>query len=59
MVYIDELMAEKITTLNEMHKNHPRYLSRWQPHAILLSHRRASAPMIFSTYNVCRQTVST
>ncbi len=59
MIYIDELTTEEITTLNEMHKNHPRYLSRRRSHAILLSHRGVSVPVICSTYNVCRQTVST
>ncbi len=59
MIYIDELTAEEITILNKMHKNYPRYLSRWRSHAILLSHQRVSVPVICSTYNVCRQTVST
>ena len=59
MIYIEQLTPEEITTLSEMHKNHPLYLSRRRSHAILLSYRGASVPMICSTYNVCRQTVST
>jgi transposase len=42
-----------------MHKNHPLHLSRRRTHSILLSHQGISAPMICTTYSVCRQTVST
>ncbi len=59
MIYIEQLTPEEITTLSEMHKKHPLHLSRRRSHAILLSYQGASVPMICSTYNVCRQTVST
>ena len=58
MIYIDQLTTEEITTLSEMHIKHPLHLSRRRSHAILLSYQGASVPMICSTYNVCRQTVS-
>lgn len=58
MIYIGQLTTEEITTLSEMHIKHPLYLSRRRSHAILLSYQGASVPMICSTYNVCRQTVS-
>ena len=59
MIYIKELTAEEIITLTEMHKNHPLHLSRRRAHALLLSNKGKSVPMICSIYNVCRQTVST
>ena len=59
MIYIQQLSTEEILTLNEMHRNHPRYLSRRRAHALVLSHQGISVPMLCSTYNVCRQTVST
>jgi transposase len=59
MLYIEQLTLEEIVTLEEMHKNHPRYLTRNRAHCILLSYRGYSVPMICSIYNVCRQTVST
>jgi transposase len=54
-----KLTQEEIITLNEMHKNHPLHLSRKRAHALLLSYKGYSVPMICFTYNVCRQTVST
>lgn len=59
MIYIQQLTAEEIITLNEMHIKHPLYLSRRRAHAVLLSHQGISVPMICSIYPVCRQTVST
>ena len=59
MIYIQQLTAEEIITLNEMHKKHPLHLSRRRAHAILLSYQGISVPMICSIYPVCRQTVST
>lgn len=59
MIYIKQLTAEEVITLNEMHKKHPLYLSRRRAHALLLSNQGMSVPMICSTYSVCRQTVST
>ena len=59
MIYVKQLTAEEIITLNEMHKNHPLHLSRKRAHSILLSHQGISVPIICSTYAVCRQTVST
>lgn len=59
MIYIQQLTAEEIITLNEMHKKHPFHLSRRRAHAVLLSYQGISVPMICSIYPVCRQTVST
>lgn len=59
MIYVKELTHEEVFTLQEMHKKHPLYLSRRRAHAILLSFQGQSVPMICSTYDVCRQTVST
>ncbi len=59
MIYIKELTHEEIITLEEMHKNHPLYLTRNRAHAVLLSWQGYSIPMICSIYDVCRQTVST
>ena len=59
MLYIKKLTQEEIMTLNEMHKNHPLHLSRKRAHALLLSYKGYSVPMICFTYSVCRQTVST
>ena len=59
VLYIKHLLPEEITALNVMHKNHPLHLSRSRAHAILLSFKEHSVPMICSIYNVCRQTVST
>ena len=59
MIYIKQLTAEEVITLNEMHKKHPLHLSRRRAHALLLSNQGMSVPMICSTYSVCRQTVST
>lgn len=59
MLYIKQLTAEEIITLEEMHKNHPLYLSRNRAHCLLLSYGGYSVPMICAIYNVCRQTVST
>jgi len=58
VIYIKQLTVEEMTTLSEMHKKHPLHLSRRRAHAILLSYHGQSVPMICSTYNVCRQTVS-
>ena len=59
MIYIENLTAEEIITLTEMHKKHPLHLSRIRAQAILLSHKGISAPLLCSIYSVCRQTVST
>ncbi len=59
MIYIEELTAEEISTLNEMHIKHPLHLSRRRAHAVLLSYQGASVPMVCSIYPVCRQIVST
>jgi len=59
MIYIENLTTEEIITLTEMHKKHPLHLSRIRAHAVLLSHKGISAPLICSIYSVCRQTVST
>jgi transposase len=59
VIYIEQLNAEEMRTLNEMHIKHPLHLSRRRAHAILLSYQGASVPMICSIYPVCRQTVST
>ena len=59
MIYIKQLTAEEIITLNEMHKKHPLHLSRRRAHAVLLSYQGLSVPMICFIYPVCRQTVST
>jgi transposase len=59
MLYIGQLTPEEIFTLEEMHKNHPRYLSRNRAHSILLSHQGFSVPEICAIYNICRQTVYT
>ena len=59
MIYIQPLTAEETITLSEMHKRHPLHLSRRRAHSLLLSNQGMSVPMICSTYNVCRQTVST
>jgi len=58
VIYVKQLTAEEIITLNEMHKNHFLYLSRRRAHSILLSYQGVSVPMICSTYAVCRQTVA-
>lgn len=59
MLYIGQLTSEEIVTLEEMHKNHPRHLTRNRAHSILLSYRGHSVPNICAIYHVCRQTVST
>jgi transposase len=59
MLYIKRLTVEEIVTLEEMHKNHPRHLTRNRAHRILLSYQGYSVPEICAIYNVCRQTVST
>lgn len=59
VIYVKKLTDEEVFTLREMHKKHPLYLSRRRAHAILLSFQGQSVPMICSTYEVCRQTVST
>ncbi len=59
MLYIQPLTTEEIITLREMHKRHPLHLSRRRAHSLLLSNQGISVPLICSTYNVCRQTVST
>lgn len=59
MIYIERLTLEEICTLEEMHKNHPRHLSRKRAHSILLSDQGHSISSICSVYGVCRQTVST
>lgn len=59
MLYIKQLTAEEIITLEEMHKNHSRHLSRNRAHIILLSYEGHSVPDICAIYHICRQTVST
>jgi hypothetical protein len=58
MLYIKNLTLEEITTLEEMHKNHPRYLTRNRAHSLLLSYQGYPVPAICFIYNVCRQTVA-
>jgi transposase len=59
MLFIGQLAPEEVITLEEMHKNHPRHLTRKRAHSLLLSHQGYSVPMICSINDVCRQTVST
>ena len=57
MLFIAQLTPEEIITLEEMHNNHPRHLTRKRAHNLLLSNQGYSVPMICSINNVCRQTV--
>jgi transposase len=59
MIYVKQLTRAEIITLEEMHDNHPLHLTRNRAHAILLSFKGNSVPIICGIYNVFRQTVST
>jgi transposase len=59
MLYIKQLTLEEIITLEEMHKNHSRHLTRNRAHIILLSYEGHSVPDICAIYHICRQTAST
>ena len=58
MLYNKPLTAEEIITLEEMHKNHPRHLTRRRAHNLLLSNNGYSVSEICAIYSICRQTVS-
>jgi transposase len=58
MFYVKKLTTEEIITLEAMHKNHPRHLTRKRAHTILLSHYGFSIPEICTIYKDCRQTIS-
>ncbi|POZ49863.1 helix-turn-helix domain-containing protein [Methylovulum psychrotolerans] len=59
MLYVKSLSDVEKITLENMHRYHPRYITRMRAHAVLLSDVGFSVTKLSTVFGVCRQTVAT
>lgn len=59
MLVVKPLRPVEIETLENLHKNHPRHMTRVRAHIVLLSYRGYSISEIQPIYSLCRQTIAT